>query len=100
MSFVNKTMAKKPDPNPLPPRIISLLRESSGLALLGVALYLILIFYGYDRTDPAWSHSSNGGQVHNAGGRMGAWLVDLLLSLFGVSAWWWVLFFLYLASWN
>ncbi|MDO8437501.1 MAG: DNA translocase FtsK 4TM domain-containing protein [Nitrosomonadaceae bacterium] len=100
MSFVNKAMAKKPDPNPLPPKIIRLLRESSGLALLGVALYLVLIFYGYDRTDPAWSHSGSGGQVHNAGGRVGAWLVDLLLSLFGISAWWWALFFLYLASWN
>ena len=100
MSFVSKTMAKKPDPNPLPPRIIRLLRESSGLALLGIALYLVLIFYGYDRADPAWSHSGSSGQVHNAGGRLGAWLVDLLLSLFGVSAWWWVLFFLYLASWN
>ena len=93
-------MVKKPAPNPLPPRIIRLLRESSGLALFGIALYLVLIFYGYDRADPAWSHSGGSTQVHNAGGRMGAWLVDLLLSLFGVSAWWWVLLFLYLASWN
>ena len=28
-----------------------LLRESTGLALLGVALYLVLIFYGYERAD-------------------------------------------------
>lgn len=100
MSFGDKTMMKKPNPDPLPPRIIRLLRESSGLALLGVALYLVLIFYGYDRADPAWSHSGGSSQVHNAGGRVGAWLVDLLLSLFGISAWWWVLLFLYLASWN
>jgi S-DNA-T family DNA segregation ATPase FtsK/SpoIIIE len=100
MSFVNKPMAKKPATNPLPQRIIRLLRESSGLALMGVALYLILIFYGYDRTDPGWSHSGSGTPVHNAGGPVGAWLVDLLLSLFGISSWWWVLFFVYLASWN
>ena len=28
--------------------------------------------------------------LHNLGGRSGAWLSDLLLMLFGVSAWWWV----------
>lgn len=100
MSFVNKPMAKKPATNPLPHRIIRLLRESSGLTLMGVALYLVLIFYGYDRNDAGWSHSGNGSMVHNSGGPVGAWMADLLLSLFGISSWWWVLFFLYLASWN
>lgn len=100
MSLLNKSMAKKPAINPLPQRIIRLLRESSGLALMGAALYLVLIFYGYDRVDPGWSHSGTGSQVHNAGGPGGAWLADLLLSFFGISSWWWVLFFLYLASWN
>ncbi len=100
MSFVNKTMAKKPEPKPLPFRIIRLLRESSGLALLGVAFYLLLIFYGYDRADPGWSHSGSNNQMHNAGGRAGAWLADLLLYLFGVSAWWWGPFFLYLSLWS
>ena len=100
MSFVNKPMAKKPATNPLPQRIIRLLRESSGLALMGAALYLVLIFYGYDRTDPGWSHSGSGTPVNNAGGPVGAWMADLLLSLFGISSWWWVLFFVYLASWN
>jgi len=93
-------MAKKLGPNPLPPRIIRLLRESSSLALLGVALYLVLIFYGYDRTDPSWSHASGDNLVHNPGGHIGAWLADFLLYLFGVSAWLWVLFFVYLVSWG
>jgi len=100
MSLANKSMAKKPGPNPLPPRIIRLLRESSSLALLGVALYLVLIFYGYDRTDPGWSHASGDNLVHNPGGHIGAWLADFLLYLFGVSAWLWVLFFVYLVSWG
>ena len=98
MSFVNKPMAKKPSSSPLPPRLVRLLRESGGLALLGVALYLALIFYGYDRTDPGWSHSGDG-PAHNPGGLAGAWLADLLLYLFGISAWWCVLFVLYLVSW-
>ena len=33
----------------------------AGLALLGVVLYLVLIFYGYDRADPGWSHSGETG---------------------------------------
>ncbi len=100
MSLVNKSMAKKPGANPIPPRIIRLLRESSSLALLGVALYLVLIFYGYDRTDPGWSHASGNNLIHNPGGHIGAWLADLLLYLFGVSAWLWVLFLIYLVSWG
>ena len=99
MSFVNKPMAKKPSSNPLPSRIVRLLRESCGLALLGAALYLVLIFYGYDRADPGWSHSGDG-PPHNPGGIAGAWLADLLLYLLGASAWWCVLFFLYLVAWS
>lgn len=93
-------MAKKTELNPLPPKIIRLLRESSSLALLGVALYLVLIFYGYNHTDPGWSHASGDSLIQNPGGHVGAWLADLLLYLFGVSAWLWVLFFIYLVSWG
>ncbi|SFO25444.1 DNA translocase FtsK [Nitrosospira briensis] len=99
MSFVNKPMAKKSSSNPLPPRLARLLREAAGLALLGVVLYLVLIFYGYDRADPGWSHSGSA-QAQNPGGLAGAWLSDLLLYLFGASAWWSVLFFLFLVSWS
>ena len=93
-------MAKKTESNQLPPKITRLLRESSSLALLGIALYLILIFYGYDRTDPGWSHANGDNLIQNPGGHVGAWLSDLLLYLFGVSAWLWVLFFIYLVSWG
>ena len=99
MSSVNKPMAKKTGSNPLPPRAVRLLRESAGLALLGVALYLALILYGYDRADPGWSHSGETSAAGNPGGMAGAWLADLLLYLFGVSAWWVVLFFVFLVSW-
>ena len=99
MSFVSKPMAKKTGADPLPPRAVRLLRESAGLALLGVALYLALILQGYDRADPGWSHSGETSAAGNPGGLAGAWLADLLLYLFGVSAWWIVLFFVFLVSW-
>ena len=77
---------------PLPGRLVALLRESRWLLLLAVALYLILILYGYDHNDPAWSHSASGAMPHNPGGAFGAWLADVLLYVFGFSAWWWAAF--------
>jgi S-DNA-T family DNA segregation ATPase FtsK/SpoIIIE len=78
--------------SPLPARLALLLRESRWLLLVAVALYLILILYGYNHNDPAWSHSASGASTHNPGGVFGAWLADVLLYVFGFSAWWWVLF--------
>lgn len=100
MAAVNKPMAKKANPNPLPPRIAKLFREAGTLVLSGIALYLILIFLSFDRADPGWSHSDHIDQIGNAGGRAGAWLADLLLYLFGASAWWWVVFFLSAVFWS
>src|SRR5262249_19418901 len=40
--------------------------------------------------DPGWSHSVAVGEIRNLGGRVGAWIADGLLYLFGLSAWWWV----------
>ena len=60
------------------------------MILLGAAaIYLILVLYGYDRNDPAWSHSASNVVPHNAGGIVGAWSADILLYVFGFSAWWW-----------
>ncbi len=73
---------------PLPERLIGLLRESRWLLLVAVAIYLILILFGFNRDDPSWSHSATGAVTHNPGGVLGAWLADMLLYLFGFSAWW------------
>jgi S-DNA-T family DNA segregation ATPase FtsK/SpoIIIE len=40
------------------------------------------------------------GEIRNLGGRVGAWLADMLLYLFGVSAWWWVVFLVVTATWT
>lgn len=70
-------------------RLAALLRESRLILLGAAAIYLILVLYGYDRNDPAWSHSASNVVPHNAGGIVGAWLADILLYVFGFSAWWW-----------
>jgi S-DNA-T family DNA segregation ATPase FtsK/SpoIIIE len=79
--------------NPLPPRLAALIREFRWFALLGLALYLALSLVTYDRADPGWSHGGTEiGPIRNAGGRVGAWLSDVMLLLFGLSAYWWVVF--------
>ncbi len=78
-----------PEPR-LSPRLAALVRESWWLLVVAVFAYLALILATYQRTDPGWSFSGSGAAIHNKGGAVGAWLADLLLYLFGVSAWWWV----------
>ena len=66
------------------------MRESWWLLVVAIFAYLALILATYQRTDPGWSFSGTGAAIHNKGGAVGAWLADLLLYLFGISAWWWV----------
>ncbi|MDD4911358.1 MAG: DNA translocase FtsK 4TM domain-containing protein [Sideroxydans sp.] len=73
---------------PLPERLLGLLRESRWLLLVALAAYFILVLFGFSRSDPSWSHSMTGAVTQNPGGVAGAWLSDILLYLFGFSAWW------------
>ena len=88
----------------MPGKVAALLRESRWLVLVALALYLALILFSYHSTDPGWSHSVRLGEagrgVLNAGGRIGAWLADLLLYLFGLSAWWLVLLLMAAVAWG
>lgn len=93
-------MNTRPARNPLPPRIAALLRESWWLALMALALYLLIVLVTYNKGDPGWSHSLSVSGIRNAGGMVGAYLADLLLYLYGVSAYWWVLFCAALVGWG
>ena len=92
--------AEKSSGAPLPAKLAGLLREAKWLVLVALAAYLLLIFSTYHRADPAWSHSATGAVVGNAGGAVGAWLSDILLYLFGLSAYWWVALCLYVVVWG
>ena len=76
--------------NPLPPKLAALVREFWWFALLGLALYLVLVLFTFHRADPGWSHSAADTAIQNAGGRVGAWVADVMLHVFGLSAYWWV----------
>ena len=80
-----------PAPEPrLSPRHTALIRESWWLLVVAAVAFLTLILATYHKTDAGWSYSGTGLAVQNKGGVVGAWLADLLLYLFGFSAWWWV----------
>ncbi len=85
---------------PLPGKVAALLRESRLFVLVAAALYLSLVLTTFNRADPGWSHSVAEGEIRNLGGRVGAWIADMLLYLFGVSAWWWVALLVFAAIWT
>src|SRR5689334_19572971 len=74
----------------LSPRMARLLRESWWLLVVAAFLYLALTLVTYTKADPGWSFTGTGAPIANRGGVVGAWLSDLLLYLFSISAWWWV----------
>ena len=94
MGAAEKTVA------PLPAKLAGLLREAKWLVLVALAVYLVLIFATFNRADPGWSHSATDAVAHNAGGLVGAWIADVLLYLFGVSAYWWVALCAYIVVWG
>ncbi|MEN6628039.1 MAG: DNA translocase FtsK 4TM domain-containing protein [Sulfuricella sp.] len=110
MAFLNKTSklqnhslrdaGRKTAPEPVSPKMALLFREVKWLALVGLAVYLAMVLFSYDQADPSWSHSGSRLTVHNSGGEIGAWLADMLLYIFGFSAYWWVAFALYLVWWG
>lgn len=63
-------------------------RCREGIFILGMALALFLLvsLLTYHATDPAWSHTAVNSRVINGGGRVGAWLADLFLYIFGYVA--------------
>ena len=78
----------KSGPAPLPARLAGLVREAKWLLLGALALYLLLVLVTYHRGDPGWSHTGSDAVARNAGGALGAWLADIFLYLFGLSAYW------------
>ncbi|MEN9479624.1 MAG: hypothetical protein RLZZ298_1019 [Pseudomonadota bacterium] len=79
--------------SPLPDKIGGLLQESRWLGLGAIGLFLFMALWGFNKADPGWSHSVSVTSMHNPTGRAGAWLADLLLYVFGLSAWWWIVLF-------
>lgn len=99
MFFQKKSMPLNSRREAAPPPSAGLVKEAWWLFLVVVGIYLTVILFSYYQDDPSWSHSASASAiVHNAGGTVGAWLSDILLYLFGFSAWWFAVFAFY-AMW-
>ncbi len=78
-------MAMAPAPAPAE----NSLRFQLGLLLGGVAWVLVLLaLFSHDRLDAAFTTSGQHLEPANWVGALGAWVSDIALMLFGLSAWW------------
>ncbi|MDP1574126.1 MAG: DNA translocase FtsK 4TM domain-containing protein [Coxiellaceae bacterium] len=59
------------------------LHEAGLIILLAFGFFILLSLVTYHQADPSWSHEVDTAYILNAGGRVGAWMSDLLLYLFG-----------------
>lgn len=72
-------------------RLMTLVHETRWVVFLFLAVWLALVLATWNSSDPAWSHSFQTGVIYNKGGKIGAYIADILYYLFGYSAWLWVI---------
>lgn len=63
-----------------------IVRHISFALMLMVALGMVGALLSFDQRDPAWTHTAEVAQLHNFGGRIGAWFADVALYFFGYPA--------------
>jgi S-DNA-T family DNA segregation ATPase FtsK/SpoIIIE len=76
----------KPSRRPLAVQMGYRIREGLLILSAATALFLLVSFFTYHNTDPGWMGTGLKNNIANWGGRVGAFLADVLLSLFGVVA--------------
>src|ERR1700761_3169460 len=86
-------MAKAPysaSAQALPHRMSRLFTEIRWILQVALGVFLLMALVSYSRRDPSWTHAAQVDRIANWAGRVGAWTSDILLLLFGLSAYWWV----------
>jgi S-DNA-T family DNA segregation ATPase FtsK/SpoIIIE len=100
MAGNSRRSSTPPVRKPLAPKVAALIREAWWLGAVGVAIFLAMILGTYHADDPGWSRTGLADSVQNAGGPVGAWLADILLYLFGASAYGLIVLALFLVWWG
>lgn len=65
---------------------IQRLRECGFILIVLISIFFSISLFTFNPADPSWSQTSWGGQLHNAGGYIGAWIGDTLFFSFGLLA--------------
>jgi len=82
----NSRSSSGPTSRPLSIHVMHGLREGALFVLGAIAIYFLLALATYSAADPGWTNSVQVARVANAGGRVGAWVADILLFAFGYLA--------------
>ena len=88
-SRVKQASQKKTTRKPIAIQMGHRLREGLLIISAAFALFLLVSFGSYHHTDPGWTSTGMGNKVFNLGGRAGAFLADIFLSIFGYLAYLW-----------
>src|SRR5512147_447918 len=78
--------SRQPSATIEPSRVSRLLAEARWIAGAALAAALLAVLLTYSREDPGFTHSVAAAPIHNLGGRLGAWIADVVLLVFGISA--------------
>lgn len=62
------------------------LREGSFIVQISLGMFFFLALLTFNHHDPGWSQVAEHDYIVNAGGPLGAWIADVLISLFGYLA--------------
>jgi len=82
-----KAKAAETEKRPPSPRRQRLMRDIVLIVIAPLLLYLLASLVTFSPADPGWSHSGSiTAPLHNVGGRVGAWIADVLLYLCGYVA--------------
>ncbi|MCE0492874.1 DNA translocase FtsK 4TM domain-containing protein [Vibrio salinus] len=65
---------------------IQRLRECGFIFTVLISIFFAISLFTFSPADPSWSQTAWGGQLHNAGGFIGAWIGDTLFFSFGLLA--------------
>lgn len=66
----------------------NLLIEIYFIFQISIFMFLATSLFSYSRLDPSWTHTVHTDHIENWSGRVGAWTADIVLMLFGFSAYW------------
>ncbi len=80
---VAQASKKAPLVHPIAGHIVKNTKEISVIVFAVMAVFLLIALFSYHPADPGWSQAVSTDAIHNHAGRVGAYLANILLYIFG-----------------